>query len=83
MAALWWGEIVPIPQNSYVFCVLFWKDSQSIPVKWSQEREKQWLGLNHGQTDVIEAEDCERKIILILCSANSFAFFYVGVIEVI
>ena len=47
-----------------------------------QERERQRLGLNHGQTNVIEAEDCEREIILILCSANNFAFFYVGVVEV-
>ena len=27
-----------------------------------QERERQRLGLNHGQTNVIEAEDCEREI---------------------
>ena len=48
-----------------------------------QERERQRLGLNHGQTDMIEAEDCEREIILILCSANNLAFFYVGVVKVI
>jgi len=28
-------------------------------------------------------EDYEREIILILCSTNNFAFFYVGVVEII
>jgi len=48
-----------------------------------RERGRERLGLNHGQTNVIEAEGCEREIILILCSADNFTFFYVRVVEVI
>jgi len=46
MAALWRGEIVPIPQNSCVFCVWFWKDSgktvSPFPSK-GQENDLSWI----------------------------------------
>ena len=37
----WWGEIVPIPPDSWVFCVWFWKDSQSMIIIGSRERERE------------------------------------------
>jgi len=39
----WWGEIVSIPPDSWVFCVWFWKDSQSMIIIGSRERERMTL----------------------------------------